>query len=175
MSLRDGAPHAEGSDSDAATASDALATATAGGALAARYTAGMDSGDETEAAAAAEAAAAHLVSAPPSEEGPAAEPPKSSPAKPVSDSAGGGQPRDPSDEHALDHAQAANIDSAAVVEAERSRGDENELHRLKIALQADDMKVKAGSAGTLDNEARTEPEASVEKRAAGPLYVSLSV
>ena len=44
--------------------------------------------------------------------------------------------------------------------------DENELHRLKIALQADDMKVKAGSAGALDNEARTELEASVEKRTA---------
>jgi hypothetical protein len=66
---RDGAPHAQGSDSDVATASDALATATAGGALVAQYTAGMDSGDETGAAAAAEAAAAHLVSAPPSEQG----------------------------------------------------------------------------------------------------------
>jgi hypothetical protein len=32
--------------------------------------------------------------------------------------------------------------------------------------QADDMKVKAGSAGALDNEARTELEASVEKRTA---------
>ena len=46
---QDEALHAQGDDSDAATASDARATATAGGALAAQHPAGTDSGDETEA------------------------------------------------------------------------------------------------------------------------------
>ena len=44
--------------------------------------------------------------------------------------------------------------------------DENELHRLKTALQTDDVNVKAGSEDTLDNKARTELEASVEEKTA---------
>ena len=44
--------------------------------------------------------------------------------------------------------------------------DENELHRLKTALQTDDVKVKAGSEDALDNKARTELETSVEEKTA---------
>eukprot|EP01046_Picozoa_sp_COSAG06_P036684 COSAG06_NODE_4070_length_4606_cov_39.200799_4_plen_208_part_00 len=87
-SSQDEALHAQGNGGDAATASDALATATASGATAAKHIAEVDSGDGMEAAAAAEAAAAHLVLAPPSAGGPAAEPPTPT-AHLVSASAGG--------------------------------------------------------------------------------------